>query len=57
MPVIVNTETCNGCGTCEDNCPTGAIHVENKIAVVKTDECIDCNICVDGCSQQSIDAK
>jgi NAD-dependent dihydropyrimidine dehydrogenase PreA subunit len=55
MPAVVDPEKCDGCATCQDNCPSDAIHVEDKKAVVVPENCIDCNVCKDGCPTQAID--
>jgi len=44
----IDKETCIGCGACEDNCPFGAIAVEDGVAVVN-DQCTLCGTCVDHC--------
>lgn len=55
MPAVVDKETCNGCKSCEEVCPTQSILVgEENIAVVKVEECIDCNACQDACPSQAI---
>jgi len=53
----VDAEKCDGCGTCQDNCPSDAIHVEEKVAVVKPENCIDCNVCADDCPKKAIEMK
>ncbi len=57
MPAIVDASKCDGCGTCQDNCPSDAIKVEEKVAVVKEDNCIDCNACQDNCPTQAVTMK
>jgi NAD-dependent dihydropyrimidine dehydrogenase PreA subunit len=58
MPATVKEEKCDGCGTCQDNCPSDAIHVDDKNkAVVKPENCIDCNLCQDNCPQQAIEME
>lgn len=61
MPATVNAEKCDGCGTCQDNCPSEAIHVERvgdgDVAVVKPEDCIDCNLCEEKCPQKAIEMK
>lgn len=54
MPAVVDEKKCDGCKTCEGNCPSDAIHVKEDHAVVDPDACIDCNICEDECPQQAI---
>jgi NAD-dependent dihydropyrimidine dehydrogenase PreA subunit len=50
MAAVVDAEKCDGCKTCEVECPTDAIKVsEDKIAVVAADDCIDCNACENAC--------
>jgi electron transfer flavoprotein alpha subunit len=51
--LIVNTETCIGCGVCEANCAFGAITVEDGIAVV-ADTCTLCGSCVDTCEVEAL---
>jgi electron transport complex protein RnfB len=52
----VDTNTCEGCGTCEEWCQVGAVRVyENKQhAVVDLNRCIGCGVCVSKCPTQSI---
>jgi electron transport complex protein RnfB len=52
----VDTNTCEGCGTCEDWCQVDAVRVyENKQhAVVDLNRCIGCGVCVSKCPTQSI---
>jgi NAD-dependent dihydropyrimidine dehydrogenase PreA subunit len=59
MPAVVDAEKCDGCGTCQDNCPSDAIKVEKdaEVASVKPENCIDCNLCQDNCPQHAIEMK
>ena len=52
----VDTNTCEGCGTCEAWCQVGAVSVhENKQkAVVDLSRCIGCGVCVSNCPTESI---
>jgi len=54
MAAVVDTEKCDGCGSCVDECPSSAVKVENEKAVVAADECIDCNACENACPNQAI---
>jgi electron transfer flavoprotein alpha subunit len=51
--LIVDTETCIGCGVCEANCAFGAITIEDGIAVVG-DTCTLCGSCVDSCEVEAL---
>ncbi|XOF34550.1 MAG: FAD-binding protein [Candidatus Electrothrix sp. YB6] len=51
--LIVNTETCIGCGVCEANCAFGAITLQNGVAVVG-DNCTLCGSCVDNCEVEAL---
>jgi len=52
----VDTNTCEGCGTCEEWCQVGAVRVpENKQqAVVDLNRCLGCGVCVSNCPTESI---
>ncbi len=44
----VNQELCIGCGICEENCPFGAIIIEDGLAVIG-ESCTLCGACVQSC--------
>lgn len=50
----VLTEKCVGCGICERNCPTGAIHVVDRKATID-DKCVGCNICFKVCRKEAVE--
>ncbi|MBW1946125.1 MAG: 4Fe-4S binding protein [Deltaproteobacteria bacterium] len=50
---FVDSESCVGCGTCQEVCPAGAISVE-EIARVDPKRCIGCGCCVDQCPQGAL---
>jgi len=54
MPARVETEKCDGCGTCAEACPTEAIKVVDDVAVVDEEECTECGVCVDECPNGAI---
>ena len=54
-----------GCGLCERNCPTNAIHSTNYIAPnhklpsreIDTEKCIKCGMCISSCRLKAIEKK
>ncbi len=53
MPWI-DKKLCTGCGVCVENCPVGAISLENGVAVINMADCIHCGICHDGCPKGAV---
>jgi len=53
---VVDTDTCEGCGTCEEWCQVGAVSVSenNQHAVVDLNRCLGCGVCVSNCPTESI---
>ena len=53
---IVDKNTCEGCGNCEESCQVGAVSVSEKeeYAVVNLDRCLGCGVCVSNCPTESI---
>lgn len=45
---------CIACGMCQKNCPTGAIALDNNLAVINYDKCIACGKCVEVCPRKCI---
>lgn len=43
------TNGCIGCKKCEKNCPTGAIKVEDNLAVIDYSLCTKCTLCAQNC--------
>ena len=50
----VNSERCTLCEECLENCPAGAISIENNVIVFDNDACIGCGECVALCSDRAI---
>jgi Pyruvate/2-oxoacid:ferredoxin oxidoreductase delta subunit len=53
---VVDKNTCEGCGNCEESCQVGAVSVseEDRYAVVNLDRCLGCGVCVSNCPTGSI---
>jgi ferredoxin len=54
MPAKVDAETCTGCETCLESCPSEAIQMESEKAVIDVEKCVDCGVCVDECPVEAI---
>jgi len=50
----VNTEKCQGHTICMRHCPTQAIRVRNKKAVISEELCVDCGTCLSVCPSGAI---
>lgn len=49
MHIVVDPETCTGCGACVSACPLNAIALENDIAVIDQAHCDLDGICIPVC--------
>lgn len=54
---LVIKEKCTGCGTCVDVCPSSAITLVDKIAVINQAECAECGSCEAECPAEAIISK
>lgn len=54
---FVGVERCKGCGSCLDYCPSNAISLVEKKAVIEGHQCIGCGECIVVCRQQAIEVK
>ena len=50
----VKREMCTGCGTCVEECPAGAMSLQDDTAVINEDECIRCGRCHDVCPEEAV---
>lgn len=55
--VYLDIGKCNGCTTCLKHCPTEAIRIRNKHAVINNERCIDCGECIRVCPNNAKKAK
>jgi NAD-dependent dihydropyrimidine dehydrogenase PreA subunit/bacterioferritin-associated ferredoxin len=49
----VDEQRCTGCKHCEPICPSGAIEMVGKKAMINGDRCIDCQRCIDRCKVEN----
>ena len=54
---IVDAARCAACGACRQNCPPGAIRLENHRAVIDDDKCIRCYCCQEICPHAAIELR
>lgn len=50
----VNREMCTGCEICVDECPTGAISMDDDRARIDDGTCIRCGVCHDVCPNDAV---
>ncbi len=50
----VISDECVSCGTCEAECPVGAISEGDGKYVIDADACIDCGACEGACPTSAI---
>lgn len=53
----VDSDLCNGCGTCLDVCHMKAIRLEDELAVIAGEKCIGCGLCVSNCPSLAISVR
>ena len=51
---FVISDSCISCGTCEGNCPVGAISAGDGQYVIDADSCISCGSCAANCPVSAI---
>lgn len=50
----INPDVCVACGTCQPECPVGAIH-EGDVYTIDPNACLDCGTCVGVCPTGAIE--
>ena len=50
----LESESCNGCGTCVNRCQMNALTIEEESAVLNAARCIGCGLCVSTCPTGSL---
>ena len=51
----VKEDVCTACGRCLTVCPVGAIHMEDRHAVIDKTRCMGCSACYAACPAKAID--
>jgi electron transport complex protein RnfB len=46
---VVDEDLCYGCGACIALCPTNALDLVNRLAIVKQSDCTLCEHCIPSC--------
>ena len=48
------TDACVNCGSCEGECPVGAIAEKDNVRVIDAEKCISCGTCAAECPAEAI---
>ena len=51
------TDSCTGCGKCEEVCPQGCIDDSSVPAVIRQEHCLHCGCCAEICPEQAVQKK
>lgn len=52
--MVINKDTCIGCGACVGTCPVNAISLDDGKAVIDQDTCVKCGACKEACPVSAI---
>jgi NAD-dependent dihydropyrimidine dehydrogenase PreA subunit len=53
--LFIDTDKCNGCGTCIEVCPHGVLSVVNgRAEIIDKDSCMECSGCTTNCPTKAI---
>ena len=56
VEIKIDTEKCDGCGTCVDSCPVDVFEIKDeKSVVINLDECLVCRACEVQCPDNAIE--
>ncbi|MCD6500622.1 DUF362 domain-containing protein [bacterium] len=51
----INPDLCQGCGTCQSECPVKAISIKNDKAQIDYQKCIGCGKCISVCPFEAVE--
>ncbi|MFX1281743.1 MAG: 4Fe-4S dicluster domain-containing protein [Promethearchaeota archaeon] len=56
---VIDSELCEGCGTCVDKCQTNAMVLDDKTEIARVDltRCLGCGNCVTSCPSEAIELQ
>lgn len=54
MAMKIDPNACVNCGTCEPDCPVGAISEKNGCRVIDANACVSCGTCASECPASAI---
>lgn len=57
MAYKIDENVCISCGSCEGECPVGAISQGDAAYEIDSNACIDCGACAAVCPVEAIDQK
>ena len=46
---VIDEELCYGCGACIALCPTNALDLKDRLAIVEQEKCTLCEHCIPSC--------
>jgi len=52
--VVVDADSCIGCGDCVERCQFGALSVPEEVCAVDQARCVGCGVCVIGCPSDAL---
>ena len=52
--IYIDSERCDGCGSCLEICPSSAIVLRGEKAIIEESRCKGCEVCLDACPQGAI---
>ena len=54
---VVDGDLCYGCGACIALCPTNALDLVNRLAIVEQNDCTLCEHCIPSCPVFALSIK